>query len=418
VSFSIIVRSTLDSLLGASLVLLTSACLAPPLPKATAGSGGQGSSASAQHGPREFTHTSAELLAELRLGCNLGNSLDVPDGEVAWGNPRVTPELLNAMATAGFGLVRIPITWTPHTGPAPDYVIEPLWFQRVDQVLGYARSAGLYAIINLHHDGADGYKGVGWLRLKDAEGNTTEQNNAEVQARFVAVWTQIAKHFSGAGEELLFESMNEVHDGYGTPDPRHFSFINELNQEFVSLVRQSGGNNAKRHLIIPGYNTNIEHTISGFKVPTDPTANRLILSVHYYDPYLFALQAKVHTWGKGSPGADNWGQEDDVLKQFDKLKSTFSDHGLPVLIGEYGATYQPGFEDYRRYYMEYVTKAAVDRGMLPVYWDNGGHKGGGESFGLIDRHSNTVFEPKLLEAMLRAAKSSYSLTDIAPPKPN
>jgi endoglucanase len=412
------VRKSTDTFLGACLALVASSCLTPPAAKTVAGLGGPDSSRASADPPREFVHTSAELLAKTKIGWNLGNNLDVPEGETAWGNPKVTPELMSAVAKAGFGLVRIPITWTRHTGPAPAYVISSTWLERVDEVLGYARSAGLSSIINLHHDGADGFKGAQWLALKDASGQTTEENNAAVRARFVAVWTQIAKHFSGYGEELLFESMNEVHDGYGTPDPRHFAIINDLNQQFVNLVRASGGNNAKRHLVVPGYNTNIEHTIKGFKLPTDSVANRIILSVHYYDPYLFALQGKTNTWGSASPDRDNWGQEDFVVAQFDKLKSTFIDQGVPVLIGEYGATAQAGFEDYRRYYMEYVTKAAVDRGMVPVYWDNGGRGSGGEQFGLIDRRTNSVLHPEVMEAMRRAATSSYSLNDIALPKPS
>jgi aryl-phospho-beta-D-glucosidase BglC (GH1 family) len=404
--------------------VLACSCLTPPGLK-TAGAGGGGGAepkAATEATPagttREFTHTSAELLAKLRLGWNLGNSLEVPDGETAWGNPRVTPELLAAAAKDGFGLVRVPITWTSHTGPGPAYTIAPSWFERVDQVVGYARAAGLYCIINLHHDGADGFKGAQWLALKDAAGNTTDENNSAVRARFVAVWTQIAKHFSESGEELLFESMNEVHDGYGKPDPRHYAFINDLNQQFVNVVRASGGNNAKRHLVVPGYNTNIDHTLEGFKLPADPTPSRIILSVHYYDPYLFALEGKTHTWGSASPGSDNWGQEDFVVTQFDKLKSTFIDQGVPVLIGEYGATHQAGFDDYRRYYVEYVTKAAVDRGMLPVFWDNGASGSGGEKFGLIERRSYGVLYPDLMDAMRRAATSSYALADVARPTPS
>jgi aryl-phospho-beta-D-glucosidase BglC (GH1 family) len=301
-------------------------------------------------------------------------------------------------------------------GPAPDFTIEPNWFDRVDQVVGYARTAGLYAVINVHHDGADGFKGTQWLTLKDANGETSDANNDQVRTRFVAVWNQIAKHFANAGEELLFESMNEIHDGYGKPDPRHYGFINQLNQEFVNLVRASGGNNAKRSLVVPGYNTNIDQTLEGFTLPRDSIENRLILSVHYYDPYLFALQGKTHTWGKASPGHDDFGQEDDVVKQFDKLKTNFVDRGVPVLMGEYGATSQAGYEDYRRYYMEYVTKAAVMRGIVPVYWDNGGGGSGGETFGLFDRATGEVRKPEILAAMMRAKSSSETLEHVAPAK--
>jgi endoglucanase len=388
--------------------------LTPPALRAQGGEGGD-APAFAVERPREFTHTSAELLAELKLGWNLGNSLEVPTGETAWGNPKVTPELLRTVAHAGFGLVRIPVTWAPHTGPGPAYTIAPSWFERVDEVVGYARSFGLYCVINVHHDGADGFKGVQWLALKDASGNTTEQNNAVVRAHFVAIWTQIAKHFAGYGEDLLFESMNEVHDGYGKPDPRHYTIINELNQAFVKLVRASGNNNAKRHLVVAGYNTNIDHTIEGFQLPEDSVPGRLILSVHYYDPYLFALKAETHAWGKASPGSDNWGQEDYVLAQFDKLKATFIDRGVPVLVGEYGAARQAETDDYRRYYDEYVTEAAIQRGMLPVLWDNGADGTGGEKFGLFDRRGGGVMDPALLQALKRAKASSTSIADIAPP---
>jgi endoglucanase len=88
-----------------------------------------------------------------------------------------------------------------------------------------------------------------------------------------------------------------------------------------------------------------------------------------------------------------------------------------VIIGEYGACHQEGFEDYRRYYMEYVTKAAVDRGIVPVYWDNGAEGSGGEKFGLFSRSTYAPLHPKLLEGMVRAATSSYSLKDVALPKP-
>lgn len=412
-------RSLLALTLCASPLLLSAACLAPPAPKAsTPGEREAKTPPVPIESPRPFSHTSAELLAKLRLGWNLGNSLDVPEGETKWGNPLASPELFRAVAAAGFRLVRIPITWAPRMGARPGYVIEPAFLVRVREVVDQVRAAGLYAVINLHHDGADGLKGAEWITLNDADGKVTEQNNALVSERFVAVWQQIAAHFAGYGEELLFESMNEIHDGYGAPDPRYFPIINALNQKFVDLVRASGGNNAKRHLIVPGYNTNIEHTLKGFQAPKDPTQNRLCLSVHYYDPYLFTLMAKTNTWGKGSPGADDWGQEDFVVAQFDKLKEAFIDRGLPVFLGEYAATKQAGFEDYRRYYLEYVTKAAADRGILPVYWDNGGLGTGGDKFALIDRKSGEVLEPEVVSALVRAATSSYSLADVARPKPS
>ena len=398
----------------AGLALLVGSCLTPP----GVVSRHNAAAALVEQRPREFVHSSSEILKGAVLGWNLGNSLDASGGETGWGNPPATLELMKGVAKAGFGLVRIPITWTPHMGDGPDFVIEPAWLARVAEVVDYARAVGIYAVINIHHDGADGNKGTQWIALKDEAGNITDANNAAVKARFIAVWTQIAKHFAGYGEELLFESMNEVHDGYGPPNPRYFPIINDLNQEFVKVVRASGGHNGKRHLIVPGYNTHIDHTVAGFKLPADPTPNRLILAVHFYDPYLFTLMAKIHTWGEASPGRDNWGQEDFVVKQFDKLKTTYIDKGIPVFLGEYGAVNQQGFEDYRRYYMEYVTKVAVERGVLPVYWDNGAQGSGEDKFAIFDRNSGEVLQPELLKAMRRAATSPYKLAEIVLPKPS
>lgn len=355
------------------------------------------------------------MVDALKLGWNLGNSLDVPEGETSWGNPTVTPELLQAVADAGFGVVRIPVTWSMHTGAGPDFTIEPSWFDRVDEVVGYALDAGLHAIINLHHDGADDYDGVEWLTLTDASGNLSAETNSAVSERFVKIWTQIATRFAERDGRLLFESMNEIHDGYDAPDPAYYTTINQLNQRFVDTIRGSGGNNAERFLIVPGYNTNIDYTVAGFEVPTDPTADHLILSIHYYDPWSFAGEGSTHVWGASAPGTDSWGQEDYVVSQFDKLHAEYTQLGLPVMIGEYGAVNQTGYENYRRYYLEYVTKAAHDRGLLPVYWDNGGQGTGADAFGIIDRSSYAITQEGILGALSRAVNESYELSAIAAP---
>jgi len=385
-------------------------------PSPSGGAPGTGGSVGSGGSNGAFT-SAADLVASLTLGWNLGNSLDAPDGETGWGNPTVTPALLSAVAAAGFDAVRIPVTWSMHTGASPGYVIDSAFMTRVEEVVGYANAAGLVAIINVHHDGAEGLEGVEWLKLEDASGNVTEENNTAVRERFLAVWTQIATHFKDHGPDLLFESMNEIHVGYDAPDPAYYDVITDLNQEFVDLVRSTGGNNLERCLVVPGYNTNIDYTVAGFEVPTDPTADRLILSVHFYDPWSYAGEGSTHTWGVASPNTDSWGQEDFVVTQYDKLVASFISQGLPMIVGEYGAVQQDGYEDYRRYYMEYVTKVMVDRGLLPFYWDNGGANSGADGFGLISRTDGSSMRPDILEAMMRAATSDYELGDVALPTP-
>ncbi len=363
----------------------------------------------------DATMTAAALVADMGIGWNLGNSLDAPEGETAWGNPVTTEVLIRAVAAQGFGVIRLPITWSLHMGPGPDFPIDSTWMDRVDELVSYVLNNGLYAIINLHHDGADNYSGVEWITLNDQDGNITNANSAAVEARFVKVWEQIAARFINHDNRLLFESMNEIHDGYGTPDPGYYDIINNLNQVFVNTVRASGGNNAARCLVVPGYNTNIEYTLAGFVRPTDSVADKLILSVHYYDPWSFAGEASTRVWGAAYPGSDNWGQEDYVQSQFDHLRGQYIDNGLPVIIGEYGAVNNSGAELYRRYYMEYVTKAAKDRGIVPIYWDNGGVGSGSDKFALFDRNSHAVLYPDILDAMMRAAFYDYTIDDIVPP---
>ncbi|MBN2801962.1 MAG: cellulase family glycosylhydrolase [Deltaproteobacteria bacterium] len=360
--------------------------------------------------------TAAQIVADMNIGWNLGNSLDAEGSETAWNNPIVTRELINAVAAEGFGAVRIPVTWAPHIGPGPNYTIDANWMNRVDEVVGYVLDAGMYAIINLHHDGADAYTAVEWITLNDASGNVTYANNLAVEQKFTTVWTQIADHFKNHSQHLIFESMNEIHDGYGDPQSVYYDIINNLNQVFVDVVRGTGANNSSRALIVPGYNTNINYTVAGFQLPDDSAANKLILTVHYYDPWTFAGEGSTTVWGAAYPGSDDFGQEDYVITQFNKLKTTYIDKGTPVILGEYGAVNVTGYENYRRYYMEYVTKAAHDRGIAPIYWDNGGTGSGADNFGLISRYSpySELFSD-ILDAMMRAATSSYSINDISTP---
>lgn len=380
----------------------------------TAGSGG-----AATGGASPCVATTA--VAKMKIGWNLGNSLDSVDAaksdtevETAWGNPRVTPALIRAVADAGFGVVRIPVTWIGRFGPAPDYTIRKTYLARVEEVVRYVLDAGLYAIINLHHDGAEGMTGQ-WISLVNESGQVDAANDARVIAQLEKTWAQIADHFQGYGERLVFESMNEIKVGYGTPLPAYLQQVNALNAAFVRVIRASGGNNPTRCLVVPGYNTNIDHTLAGFVAPPDTSAGKLILSAHYYDPWSYAGAAMTHTWGAGAPGTDNWGQEDWVRTVVGKLKTTYIDKGLPVIWGEYGAVHQTGYEEYNRYYIEYVTKATHDAGIVPIVWDNGSRGSGEEAFGLVDRRSNTILYPKILEAMMRAVTSSYALSDVAKP---
>lgn len=317
-----------------------------------------------------------EVAKSLGLGWNLGNQLEsVSNGvsnETAWGNQPTTQAMFDKLAAAGFTSVRIPVTWSGHIGEAPDYLLEETWLNRVAEVVEYAECAGLKALINIHHDG--------WLNIKEAAQD--ENKNQLIKNELRAVWTQIAKRFKDKGSFLMFESMNEIHDGgwgWGgnrTDGGHQYAILNNWNQVFVDAVRAVGGENLNRYLGVPGYVTNIGLTLQSFVLPKDVVSNRLMLAVHCYDPMEYTLDGKYSEWGHtGDPSKKaNYGDEESLVDQFKQLKEKFVDNGIPVYIGEMGCDHRKDSreEAFRRYYLEYFCKAAKTYGIAPFYWDDGG----------------------------------------------
>ncbi|MCM1311909.1 MAG: glycoside hydrolase family 5 protein [Bacteroides sp.] len=355
------------------------------------------------------------------LGWNLGNQLDAFDNGVAdencWGNPSVTRQTFVNVAKAGFTAVRIPVTWLGHFGPAPDFVIDEKWFGRVDEVVEYAEDAGLKVIVNIHHDGADSSH---WLDIGSAAKD--EGVNKRIKAQLFALWTQIARHFKDKGHFLMFESMNEIHDGkwgWGenlTDGGRQYAVVNEWNQTFVDAVRATGGNNATRFLGVPGYCTNTDLTISHFRLPKDVCAGRLLVAVHFYDPYKFTLNNEYDEWGSLSPrNKGSYRDECLVDSVFRKLKSAFVDKGIPLYIGEFGCTRRQDsrYEIYRKYYLEYVCKAARSYGLSLFLWDNGSYGKGAECSGFIDHGSGAFINGA--DSIVEAMRCAYWGNDASVP---
>ena len=199
---------------------------------------------------------------------------------------------------------------------------------------------------------------------------------------------------------------------YGTPTVEYYSVQNSFNQTFVNAVRATGGNNAQRHLIVQGFNTNIDHTYNFFAVPSDTATKRLMVEVHYYDPYDFTLNTSndnIWQWGSIATNAANtetWANESYVDAQFQKMKSRFIDGlGMPVLLGEFSAISRLSVDSsqtYRSYWDQYITKAAFSRGLVPVYWDAGAT--GDHTSGLFNRSTGAQAYSSLISTIVNAAK--------------
>jgi endoglucanase len=318
--------------------------------------------------------TAGQIANNMTVGWNLGNTLEAIGGESAWGAARTSQQLIDSVKAAGFNTVRLPVSWFIHSDTIAS-VIKKEWMERVKEVIDYCINAHMYVILNMHWDN-------GWL-----ENRINKANQAIVNKRQAAYWTQIAKYFRNYDEHLLFASANEPN----AHDSIQMSVLLSYHQTFIDVVRATGGNNHLRTLVVQGPATDIDDTYKLMNtLPKDNIANRLMVEVHYYTPYQFCLMEKDTDWGKMFYywGKDNhsktdalhnatWGEEEELDKKFESMKTKFVNNGIPVIIGEFGAFRKklPHSSDQSLhnasidYYYGYTVKTALNKGLIPVCWD-------------------------------------------------
>ena len=341
--------------------------------------------------------TSQQLVEDMTFGWNLGNTLDVcqadrdGDGkinehveagekvdETLWGNPKATKELFTSLKKNGVNAVRIPVTWRDHMDSNGN--IDREWMDRVQQVVDYAYSQGMYVIINVHHDGGGDPKFGAWIIEESQKDYNT------FLKKYKNVWKQIAERFKNYSDYLIFESMNEV--GFDTLYNKNkadaYNLINKINQDFVDIIRATGGNNAKRHLLIAGYYMDIERTCDSLYKMPDDKAGRCILSVHYYTPWDFCTCDIKHTWGTNS-------EVRQMETLIGKMKKNFVDKGIPVIIGEYAASGSDLSSCI--FFIEKLNKLCSDYGIATFIWDSGRQ---------VNRKTYKWRTPQYLEALKRA----------------
>jgi endoglucanase len=349
-----------------------------------------------------MVNNAKDLAAKMKVGWNLGNSLESTSAtsadETMWGNPKTSKRLIDAVKAAGFNAVRIPCAWSGYIENQETYKISDEWLARVKEVVDYCVDNEMYTILNIHWDG-------GWL-----EENPYYSCQEAVNKKQQALWTQIATYFKDYGEYLLFAGTNEVHGQSGTPSAENIAVQLSYNQTFVDAVRDTGGKNSWRNLIVQAYNTNIDYALKYMKMPEDKVANRLMMEIHYYDPYDFTLQETPGfktQWGKPFLGGNvsTWGQEAWADEIYGKLKTNFVNKGIPVILGEYGAILRSklpsGLDEHiqaRNYYLNYITQTARENGCIPFYWDNGNT--GNNGFGLFNRSTGAQVYPDAIQSIV------------------
>lgn len=332
--------------------------------------------------------TALEATRLMGNGINLGNTLEACDNNVGiktntplsyethWGQPKTTQAMIDGMKAAGFDTIRIPVAWMTNATHLyeGDYTIDADYMDRVEEVVRYARKAGMYVIINDHWDG-------GWYGMFGSE---SAETRALAMEAYKGMWQQIAERFRDYSDYLIFESANEELGGrfdensplycsdsvvtYLTDDER-YALTNEINQTFVDVVRATGGNNATRFLLIAGYSTNIDQTCDDrFQMPKDTAGSKLMVSVHYYDPWSYC-------GASSAVSATKWGKVSDyeyMDQQLAKM-TKFTEAGYGVVIGEYGALpCSDGLKDNTLAYHTAFLDACTKYNLTNCLWDCSG----------------------------------------------
>jgi len=354
------------------------------------------------------TASATEFVAGIRMGWNLGNTLDAHAGhlnanstvhqmETAWVNHVTTRENIEEIAAAGFNLIRIPVTWQKAVDA--DMHIRADWMARVQEIVDWSLDAGLKVLLNTHHDNAI-------FPLRDDYMDISMHNLARI-------WSQIAATFRDYDGRLVFIGLNEPRT-YGSPaewsggTAEERANLNILNQLFVDTVRATGGNNAYRILMVPTYAASTDSVaMRNFVLPADTVEDRLIVALHIYAPWNFALRT-----GDSPEIQTHWNpaQATAFTRPLREAYNLFVSQGVPVIIGEMGALNR-GYEQTRADWAYDFVTFAQSLGMPAVWWDNGSHGvtrqhswGWDETFGLLDRTTNTWAFPMIVDALMRATE--------------
>lgn len=335
--------------------------------------------------------TADELINNITMGWNLGNTLDsftevavdAPEYyETSGSNPITEKHMIDTVKETGINAVRVPVTWFYHMDE--NNVVDEAWMNRVQEVVDYVIDNDMYCILNVHHDTLES----GWLEASMSNYNTNNK-------KFQTLWDQIANHFKNYDEHLLFEGFNEMVDAnrnWTNPSSDSLLAINSYNQLFVDTVRATGGNNAERCLVCNTYATSCDAVaLAGYELPDDTAENKLIAQVHSYDPYQFTF----------SEYPDVTTFDGNLSYTFDSIKTYLVDRGIPTIIGEF-ACYDKNNLEERIKWADIFTKNAAELGVKCFWWDDGN---------LLSRNFDYWKYPEILETCLKNVGIEYTCPD-------
>lgn len=323
-----------------------------------------------------------QITKDMKAGWNLGNSLESDYNETYWGNPTITKPMIDAIAAKGFRTLRVPTRWDDNYSDPSSYTISKDYMDRVEEVVNYGLSNGMYVILNVHHNDLQTKASADWQ----------EKENIKNELR--SIWTQIATRFQKYGDRLIFEVNNEPRSGEDwTGNSELYKCVNECNEAARDAIRAAGGNNSIRLISLPTYCASPDEIkVRGWeKICAED--DMIAVSVHAYLPWDFAYEAEGHS---------DWRDADreELQPVFDRLYEFFISKQIPVYIGEFGATDKDNLSD-RETYASVFAGMANSYGIPSVWWDNHVFGKGGEHFGIFDRY-NLTFTGKIADNIINA----------------
>lgn len=355
--------------------------------------------------------TAIEFVEKMKVGWVLGNTFDAYTDENLedemsyesyWCKIDTTKEMIDAVKAAGFETLRVPVSWHNHVSDDGNYTISEAWLDRVQEVVDYAMENDMYVILNIHHDNSTNYM------------YPSQEYMDQSKAYVKSIWTQLAGRFADYDEHLIMESLNEPRlvgtdyewwlDLNNSECVESVKCINELNQLFVDTVRASGGYNAERYLLVPGYDASVQGaTNQYFELPKDADGNenKILVEVHAYTPYNFALQAPDESGSTNQWSVDNAASTSEIDKTMDALFEQYVKNGTGVVIDEFGARDKGGNTQARIDFAAYYLAAARARSISCCWWDNNLFSGSGENFGIFRRSECSFPYPEMIEAMMK-----------------
>lgn len=403
--------------------------------------------------------TAAEVAHYMAPAWNLGNTLEGGNGnsacysnsstgtETQWQNTKTTQAIIDYVKSQGFKSVRIPCAWVMgHISDKTNMTIDADWMTRVKEVIDYCINDGLYVVINDHWDG-------GWLEY---DGFTTSAEVETLNTQFSKLWTNIATALKDYDEHVIFAGLNEPGVGgagpiggtlmfsqYGTNDAATLNaFVTRLQtyeQTFIDAVRATGGNNAKRVLVVQGPKTDLNWTANYYDVTklNDTATDRLMVEVHFYEPYQFCSMSSDADWGNmqyywvGSgydvESSTHKGTYTDksIVDELALMKTKFVDNGYPVIIGEYGADWrqisgdgesQSSHNQSLQYWYTLVTRYAMENGIIPFQWDINDYSSNKNS--CINRSDCSVLNSYVMNGIAAGASAGKSTFEDIYPLPD